>query len=207
MAMFICGFQKTKLQVESLAQHQKLQTMAEASDTDRISFYSHAIERYQLKPGDHIYAYRAYGLYQHHGIYIGKPGRDVIHFSGTQSTGKSKKTARVRVSTLGEFLAGYELRLVIYGEKRGKKLFKRDGTSHKMVSRPASEVINTAEDLALHPKKWKEYNLVINNCEKFAMYCKTGDKNVVSGQVGMLQSIGNFFSKKKARRRLHHLMN
>ncbi|XP_039160359.1 uncharacterized protein LOC120289486 isoform X3 [Eucalyptus grandis] len=40
---------------------------------------SNKIERDQLKPGDHIYSWRYYCLYTHHGIYVGE-GK-VIHFT------------------------------------------------------------------------------------------------------------------------------
>ena len=166
------------------------------SDTNRVHYLSHAIKRNQLKPGDHIYAYRAYGLYQHHGIYIGKPGREVIHFSGTGS--ESKNAARVRVTTLDEFLGGYALRLVVYGEDTIASKGKRYGTSHAMASRSASEVIKAAEYFEQNPEEWGKYNLVINNCEKFAMFCNIGDESVVSGQVaGWNQFIYSIFAKKE----------
>ena len=148
------------------------------SDTNHVHYLSHVIKRNQLKPGDHIYTYRAYGLYQHHGIYIGKPGREVIHFSG-----KKKSTAQVHVATLDEFLGGYALRLAVYGEQAEESKGKRHGTSYTMASRPASEVIEATEDFVQNPEEWGKYHLFKNNCESFAMFCKTGDESVVSGQV------------------------
>ena len=127
---------------------------SEDDSKDRVSYYSHVIERDQLKPGDHVYVYRALGLYQHHGIHTGKPGREVIHFSGTES--KSKSTARIRVTTLDEFQGGYTLRLVAYAdtvESDGKMY----GTSHTRPSRPASKVTKDAEYFAQNPDKWGNF--------------------------------------------------
>ena len=50
---------------------------------DRVGWISHAIEKRNLKPGDHIYSYRAGSAYSHHGIYVGEEDCEVIHFSGT----------------------------------------------------------------------------------------------------------------------------
>ncbi len=39
---------------------------------ERVKFTSHAVQREDLKPGDHIYVYRKLGMHAHHGIYTGK---------------------------------------------------------------------------------------------------------------------------------------
>ena len=55
--------------------------MADVDDSgSRVGFVSHAIDEKDLKPGDHIYCHRI--GYSHHGIYIGEPDCEVIHFSG-----------------------------------------------------------------------------------------------------------------------------
>ena len=59
---------------------------------ERVKFTSHAVQREDLQPGDHIYVYRKLGMYAHHGIYTGKnkAGEQmVIHFIDTDR-GSSK---------------------------------------------------------------------------------------------------------------------
>ena len=80
---------------------------------NRVRFFSHAIDRNNLQPGDHIYVHRI--GYSHHGIYT-RSGK-VIHLSGDPELSKSKSTAKVRECTLDEFLEGSQLRLVAYGVK------------------------------------------------------------------------------------------
>ena len=68
--------------------------MAEADDSvSRVGYISHAVYKSQLKPGYHIYCRR--GIYNHHGIYIGVAGCEVIHFSGDDNAGSfAKKIGR-----------------------------------------------------------------------------------------------------------------
>lgn len=154
----------------------------------RVRLFSHVIERDKLKPGDHVYVYRASGTYQHHGIYIGKRDMEIVHYTGIAT--KSKSTAQIRVATLDEFLYDGELHLVSYGNDWLTESVKIAGTSHTMVSKPVSEVIATAERYAQDPNSWGEYNLITNNCEQFAICCKTGDKLTFVGQVrGCLKNL------------------
>jgi len=50
------------------------------NSASRVTFFSHTIEKSKLKPGDHIYVYRKFGLYTH-GIYVGRNEGEVIHFA------------------------------------------------------------------------------------------------------------------------------
>ena len=156
--------------------------LGEDDSKQRVSLFSHKIEREKLKPGDHIYAYRATGVYQHHGIYIGKWDIEVIHFTGRET--KSKSTAHIRVASLDTFLCDGELHLVLYDTDWAIEKLKIAGTSHTMVSRPASTVIATAISFAQNPHSWGDYHLLTNNCEHFATYCKTGVRVVFESQVG-----------------------
>lgn len=57
--------------------------MAEADDSvSRVGYIFHTVDKKDLKPGDHIYCHRLHVAYRHHGIYIGEPGCEVIHFAG-----------------------------------------------------------------------------------------------------------------------------
>ena len=147
--------------------------MAEGDCKERIGYISHAIDRCDLKPGDHIYVYRKLGLYQHHGIYIGEEDIEVVHFSGDLDKGKVR--AKITVTTLAEFLDGSELRLVAYGLSKSLARVKVGGSSQSKVSRPAEEVISWAKYFAQNPQDWEPYDLIKNNCERFAIFCKTGE--------------------------------
>ena len=142
---------------------------------NRICYLDHKIDPDSLQPGDHIYAYRKLGLYHHHGIYIGTNSQGlhiVIHFVG-EGGKKSKSTARIKRSTLEDFLQGKKLRLVSYGDASYPT---RIGTTHEKRCLPAAEVVRKAEYYAEHSSEWGEYDLFTNNCEMFALFCKTGQK-------------------------------
>ncbi len=141
----------------------------------RANCFSHKIQPDNLKPGDHIYAYRKLGTYAHHGIYIGKNESGihiVIHFTGDPGTKKAKATAKIRRARLDEFLEGAELRLVTYC----KDSVEECGISHALESLPASQVVQTAEYYAKRPDRWENYDFALNNCEHFCIFCKTEEK-------------------------------
>jgi hypothetical protein len=110
-----------------------------------------------LSPGDHICVRRRGGLYTHHGVYVG--GGNVIHYSDAEGL-RHKSAARVVETTLEEFCAGGELRLV----------------PHRHRSDPLESVRRARESLTRG-----EYSLPRNNCEHFATWCVTGRRK--SGQV------------------------
>ena len=142
--------------------------MDASDDSDcRVGIFSHAVDKKDLKHGDHIYTYRL--GYSHHGIYVGSDSYDVIHVSG-----KTKASAQVKSCDLKEFLCGCQLRLVAYSSSEARRKYKMNSTCYCTKSRPASEVVATAKHYLEHPNEWGEYNLVRNNCEHFAFYCKTG---------------------------------
>ncbi|XP_019860124.1 PREDICTED: uncharacterized protein LOC109588392 [Amphimedon queenslandica] len=69
--------------------------MAEADDSaSRIGYISHAIDKKDLKPGDHIFCNRLLSIYNHHGIYIGERDCEVIHFSADEKGLLQKKKGR-----------------------------------------------------------------------------------------------------------------
>ena len=142
----------------------------------RVGLLFHHVAEHELRPGDHIYAYRAVGLYAHHGIYIGEPGVEVIHFVGEELQGN----ARIQSSTLEDF-KGYALfiRLVAYDANPLTTFFKRSLTAHQHKSRPAEDVIETAKYFLEHPEQYNKSNALFTNSETFAIYCKT---NIVESQ-------------------------
>lgn len=151
---------------------------------DRVGVLSHAIAREDLKPGDHVYVYRPFYTYAHHGIYTGIERQEIIHFSGP-----SKCDAKISAATINEFCRGGTIRLVAYGIRRNSLDYrlKRPGTVHSRKSLVPEEVVNTASKWLNHPELWDRYDLVSNNCEDFAYFCKTGHHMYREGQASVLK--------------------
>lgn len=99
--------------------------------------------------GDHIRVRRARGLYWHHGIDAGE-GR-VIHFSGEPLRMKDAIVCEV---ALTEFLQGEQPEIV---DSIGE-------------TRTPEETVRIARSLIGQ----RRYDLLLNNCEHFACYCKSG---------------------------------
>ena len=84
--------------------------MSEDDSRKKVGLF-HSISPSHLKPGDHIYSYRALSAYSHHGIFVGEGECQVIYFSGQT---KKKSTIGITRRTLKEFCQSEELRLVAY---------------------------------------------------------------------------------------------
>lgn len=162
-----------------------------------MDIFSQKIERSELKVGDHIYTWRKQ-VYSHHGIFIGEdkvinfvnPKRGSFRFSvGSSSSVGDKKLipcpkpkycglekvtgSGVRVSCIDCFIKNGSLYRFKYQASHGFLLFKlRGGTCTTARSDPPEEVIHRAN--YLYENGYEEYDLMNNNCEDFALYCKTG---------------------------------
>ncbi|CAA7042447.1 unnamed protein product [Microthlaspi erraticum] len=192
---------------------------------EKMGLLSNKISRDELKPGDHIYSWRNAYLYSHHGIYVGD-GK-VIHFtcrggleSGTGTVldkiivssvpnhgcgnnpcpncGDQSKLDGVISSCLDCFLAGGNLYLYEYGVSKALLMANpRGGTCTTATSDPPGEVVFRAKFLLLH-KGFGVYDLLNNNCEDFAIYCKTGlivlSKHGCSGQANSASAARSAFS-------------
>lgn len=119
----------------------------------------------ELKPGDHIcyptsYTIPGYKTYHHSIVKSVIDGKtvEIIQF-----TGKSLDKSSGKISKDEEDLSKYASEGSLYR------------IDYERVCKPASEVVKRAEekigDYNLH---WHEYNLLFNNCEHFATWCKTG---------------------------------
>ena len=97
--------------------------------------------------GDHIYVRRL--GYTHHGIDVGDG--QVVHYTGEVG---QKSDASVCRTSLGDFSRGAETKTRVYGECDS-----------------IDETIKRAESRLNEDS----YNLVFNNCEHFATWCKTGE--------------------------------
>jgi len=103
-----------------------------------------------MAKGDHITVKRMGGVYTHHGIDMGDG--TVIHYSGELFNIKDAHVCRV---PLEEFCKGEKHTVIKYPP--GK-------------ARPVKEVIKTAKSFLGERK----YNILLRNCEHFAVGCKTG---------------------------------
>ena len=144
----------------------------------------------ELKKGDVIGVHRIGGVYDHYGIYTGR-GK-VIHFSNEGSDFGGD--IRVRRATLSQFKNGADNVFVVdfeayrdYVENPGLLDLLEEG----IVGIALRKLFGNEKITLYSPEKTVEraesqlgkgnYNLVFNNCEHFAVWCKTGVKE--SGQV------------------------
>eukprot|EP01018_Ginkgo_biloba_P012704 Gb_09996 [translate_table: standard] len=163
-----------------------------------MGLFSNKIDREDLKAGDHVYSWRSAYTYAHHGIYVG--GNKVVHFtrgsgqevgtgtfidafiSSSMSSptcprcpdcGFQRENSGVILSCLDCFLAEGPLYRFEYGASPAVFLAKaRGGTCTLADSDPPETVIHRA--MYLLQNGFGNYHIFQNNCEDFAIYCKTG---------------------------------
>lgn len=99
--------------------------------------------------GDHVKAYR--GGFWHHGIYVGD--HSVIHFTGAD--GKNAASASICRTSWRDFALQSE-RVEVVG--------------YRVPVHPPPDVVNRAFSRI----GAGGYSLLFNNCEHFALWCKTG---------------------------------
>lgn len=156
-----------------------------------MGLLTNRVERHDIKPGDHIYTYRAVFAYSHHGIFVG--GSKVVHFTRVGSTSSSNSevydeteecptfpdcgfrqpNSGVVLSCLDCFLRNGSLYGFEYGVTPSVFIAKvRGGTCTTAASDPTDMVIHRA--MYLLQNGFGNYDVFQNNCEDFALYCKTG---------------------------------
>lgn len=162
-----------------------------------MGLLTNRVERNEIKAGDHIYTYRAVFTYSHHGIFVG--GSKVVHFRPErnldssieassdlydpiypQSTcpifpdcGFRQPNSGVVLSCLDCFLRNGSLYCFEYGVTPSVFLAKvRGGTCTTAASDPPETTIHRA--MYLLQNGFGNYDIFQNNCEDFALYCKTG---------------------------------
>ncbi|KAL5786623.1 hypothetical protein ACOSQ2_009015 [Xanthoceras sorbifolium] len=187
-----------------------------------MGLLSNGIDREELKPGDHIYSWRQAFIYAHHGIYVGQ-GK-VMHFTqgpaGQDNNGvfiissssppqflddhpcprcgggdtSRLNGAAVVLSFIDCFVSGgVDLNLFEYGVSQSYFLAKvRGGTCTLATSDPPEDVLHRAN--VLLENGFGFYDVFKNNCEDFAIYCKTGllviPTTSRAGQSGQAASLG-----------------
>ncbi|KAG8048175.1 hypothetical protein GUJ93_ZPchr0008g13652 [Zizania palustris] len=164
-----------------------------------MGLLSHRVERAEMKPGDHIYTWRAAYTYSHHGIYVG--GSKVVHFTRKKEAGTAGLDSAIAISSLMSqgsdecptfpdcgfqlpdsgviltcldcFLRDGSLHGFEYGVPPAVFLAKlRGGTCTTAHSDSPDTVVHRA--MYLLQNGFGNYDVFENNCEDFALYCKTG---------------------------------
>lgn len=188
-----------------------------------MGLFSNKISGDELKPGDHIYSWRQAYIYAHHGIYVGE-GK-VIHFTrgagqeiGTGTfidrvifssspshpsdnpcpdCGDQSRLDGVICSCINCFLSGGDLYLFEYGVSHALFLAKpRGGTCTLATSDSQENVLHRARFLL--ENGFGGYHIFKNNCEDFAIYCKTGRIVVTSLSVGRSGQAASFVAAASA---------
>ena len=72
------------------------------------------------------------------------------------------------------FLDHHPLLFYKYGVSNAEFRRSRRGTCSVYDSKPTHEVIKIATDFLEKKRDFGPYNIIKNNCENFAVYCKTG---------------------------------
>jgi cell wall-associated NlpC family hydrolase len=122
----------------------------------------------EIQAGDIILTDR--GLYKHYGIYAGK-GK-VIHYAARN--GDFGLDVGVRETCLEQFTADGNYSIV---------QFKRNNTGEKHFS--GKETLRRAQSRIGE----KSYNLLFNNCEHFALWCKTGKSKSIQVEKAVTAAI------------------
>ncbi|XP_021893081.1 uncharacterized protein LOC110811035 [Carica papaya] len=163
-----------------------------------MGLLTNRVERDDVRPGDHIYTYRAVFTYSHHGIFVG--GSKVVHFRPEQNLNSSTEASLdlydsasslssscpifpdcgfrqpnsgVVLSCLDCFLRNGSIYCFEYGASPSVFLAKvRGGTCTTAPSDSPDAVIHRA--MYLLQNGFGNYDIFQNNCEDFALYCKTG---------------------------------
>ncbi|KAL2233769.1 uncharacterized protein LOC105173890 [Sesamum indicum] len=156
-----------------------------------MGLLTNRVEWSAIKAGDHIYTYRAVFAYSHHGIFVG--GSKVVHFTRVETSPRPNDEAHsltaqcptfpdcgfrqpnsgVVLSCLDCFLRNGSLYAFEYGVSPSIFIAKlRGGTCTTAASDPPETVVHRA--MYLLQNGFGNYDVFQNNCEDFALYCKTG---------------------------------
>lgn len=105
--------------------------------------------------GSVVYCDLGLGVFEHSGIYIGKG--TIIHLT---------KHGVVERCTPEEFLTGTPALGIYVSCHNGQPVGSLDA---------ANRAIRYADD-----ERWRDYNLVLNNCHMFSVFCVTGSENTAT---------------------------
>lgn len=111
----------------------------------------------QIRPGDVICVERWGNLYRHYGVYVGK-GK-VIHYAGRG--GDWENDVSVREVSMQEFLRDADGYMICKFPSKSKNPRYHCYTKKETVERAYSRLGE------------RKYDLLTNNCEHFAVWCRT----------------------------------
>ncbi|CAF1063511.1 unnamed protein product [Adineta steineri] len=173
-----------------------------------MGIWSHYIDSSDVQRGDHVYALRGVGTYQHHGIIISgadandlKPKPEIIKtFMVIEQNLDGLRVVTLEKFTYedSEFIKGNRsLRRAQYDENPFAYGIKRRGSCYLQKALPAELIILNAISIyndADQKEKWSSYSLISRNCEHFAFKCCV-EINMASEQVlGMHDLLSNMLS-------------
>ncbi|RLN03458.1 uncharacterized protein C2845_PM13G24770 [Panicum miliaceum] len=181
-----------------------------------MGLLSHRVERSEIKPGDHIYTWRAGYTYSHHaGIYVG--GSKVVHFTRKEAGAAGVDSAIAVSSLLSQgpdecptfpdcgfqlpdsgvvltcldcFLRGGALHRFEYGAPPAVFLAKLRGGTCTTARADGGPDAAVRRAMHLLQNGFGDYDVFENNCEDFALYCKTGLLPGAGGDDGKIGRSG-----------------
>ncbi|KAJ0594295.1 putative LRAT domain, papain-like cysteine peptidase superfamily [Helianthus annuus] len=147
--------------------------------TIQMDLFSQKVKRSDLEKGDHVYTWRK-SIYTHHGIFIGE-GK-LIHLDKLKWKNSLpdiklwiRKSSREWSKSVLHRLFQKKGKLYRFKYEASREFLVaklRGGTCTTARSDRPEEVIHRAT--YLYENGYLEYDLMNNNCEDFALYCKTG---------------------------------
>ncbi len=148
---------------------------------DRKSINAKMMANLKRKQGDVLIAHRL--LYRHYGILVNND--KVVHFTGGPGLTGFFNTSCIMKTSFADFADGDEVTV--------------EEVYRDILPLPSSEVVNRANSMVGSEKG--KYNIVSNNCEHFAHFCKYGQKFSVqvdeNGVASFFDTMGKKFSPKK----------
>lgn len=154
---------------------------------------SHYIHPSEVKRGDHLYAWRGLGYYQHHGVAI--TGTDATEFDANlkdvhEIMVVEQNINGLQIVTLEQFCYEdklflkwkHNLRCVKYSSNPFAYEIKRRGSCHIEKSLPPELIVENAKLIYTNQKEKWVYSIFSRNCEHFAFTCCT-NLTLLSEQV------------------------
>jgi len=134
-------------------------------------------EEKQLRPGDVVFVERSCNLYRHYGVYVG--GGEIIHYAS--ESGDFGENISVHKTSMKQFLDGAEQYYICKFPKcsriNGYHLYTKKETVQRAYQRLGE----------------RKYDLLGNNCEHFAVWCRTNIsessqvKRIENGLLSLIQ--------------------
>ena len=124
----------------------------------------------QIRPGDVIFVERSCNLYRHYAVYVGDG--EIIHYAS--ESGDFGENVSIHKTTMEQFLDGAKQYFICKFPKhsriKGYHLYTKRETVERAYQRLGE----------------RRYDLLGNNCEHFAVWCRTNISD--SSQVKMLEN-------------------